>query len=168
MVDLLKRCLVLPGLHFAEIFFKDEIARMLKEKINLPDLKKKIDELKEKEELTKYLLNQKDVLELVWTMVGGSVFLNQNNSDFPWIIEEDCLDQPEFLDNIFGILINYEQKFIGGKAHALSKARKNLEAIKPEVKEEKVNQETVNVKLPREEAYPEKKIETKHESELHL
>ena len=92
MVDLLKRCLVLPGLHFAEIFFKDEIARMLKEKINLPDLKKKIDELKEKEELTKYLLNQKEVLELVWTMVGGSVFLNQNNSDFPWIIEEDSLD----------------------------------------------------------------------------
>ena len=52
---------------------------MLKERINLLGIKKKIEELKSKEKLTKYLLSQKDLLELVWTMVDGNIFISKNN-----------------------------------------------------------------------------------------
>ena len=119
VVEMLRRIPIIPGLKYGEHFFREAIAKKLKIKINLKEMKGKIDSYKTRAELAIYLMSKRKELEMVWYLTKGSAFFSHNNDKFNVPLDVEEIGEEDFIGPTLESLIEYEEKYHCVKASVL-------------------------------------------------
>jgi hypothetical protein len=96
LMEFLNTLPVLFGKEYAELEYRKEIAKKIRPKIDLPALKKQLEEHQDNEErIAEIMTKQREKIELAWWMVSGSIIREksskQEEGGFIQIISEDGL-----------------------------------------------------------------------------